>query len=146
MTHPITFVLILNAHLLLPPLPTIRRAHQLLPITVSVFRFPDLAAAVQALVTPLRPHTLAGCDASASVVFVMVAAFLFPKCLVATQFRICGLPGCSCACELNAGVDIRVVSAPAIQREAVALAYFVIYVTVIFSIYIAGSRAEETLQ
>ena len=92
---------------------------------MSVFSLLDLAAAVQAL--PASTHALAGCVTGASVHRVIVAAFPFPKCLVAAHDRICGLPGGGCACELGALVDISVVIAPAIQQEAVAFAniYFV---------------------
>ena len=92
MNHPITLVLLLDAHLLVLPLPTSRRAHHLLPITVSVFSLLDLAAAVQALLTPSQ-HTLAGCVTGASLVTVRVAASPFPKCLVFAHLAICGLPG-----------------------------------------------------
>ena len=136
MTHPITLVLLLDAHLLARPLPApySRRALHLLLLTVSVSSLLDLAAAVQALVTnpalalgtQISRHTLAGCVTGAPI----VTASPFPKCLVAAHGVICGLPGCSCACELGAIVDGGiVVIAPARQHEAVASAL----------IYFAGS-------
>ena len=81
----IALELLLHTNLLPGKPPISRRAHHLLPITVSVFSLLDLAAAVQALVTSPLPHTLAGCVTGASVVnfMVKVAASVFPKCLVA---------------------------------------------------------------
>ena len=133
MTHPIKLVPVLNAHLMVPPLPTSRRAHHLLPITVSAFSLLDLAAAVQALFTPM--HALAGCVTVASLPIAAVAAPPFPKCLIPAHLGICGLPGYGCACELGALVGFKVVIAPVIQLEAVALAI----------IYFAGSCTVETL-
>ena len=116
MNHPITLVLLLDAHL--PQLALISRcAHLLLPITV-VRRRP-VAAAVQALATNL---TLARCVTGASVGPVKVAASPFPKCLVAAHDGICALPSCRCVCELGALVGDTVVIAPAPQLEAVAFA------------------------
>ena len=113
--------LLLHTNLLPSKLPISRRAHHLLPITVSVFSLLDLAAAVQALGSPC-PHALAGCVAGASVVCVRVAASPFPKCLIPAHLWICALPGCCCACELGAIVGDIVMIAPAIQPEAVAFA------------------------
>ena len=124
----IALELLLHTNLLPGKPPISRRAHHLLPITVSVFSLLDLAAAVQALFTDC-PHTLAGCVTGASVVDVIAAASPFPKCLVAAHHGICGLPGCCCVCELGALVDVSVVIAPAPQPEAVAVA----------TIYFAGS-------
>ena len=135
MNHVITLVLLLDAHLLVDPLPTIRRAHHLLPITVSVFSLLDLAAAVQTLFTIFTKlfslkRALAGCVTGASVEQVTVAASPFPKCLVAAHHGICALPGGGCVFELGALVGGNpVVIAPAPQPEAVAFA----------TIYFAGS-------
>ena len=112
--------LLLHTNLLPGKPPISRRAHHLLPITVSVFSLLDLAAAVQALLTPIL--TLAGCVTGASVVSVIVAASPFPKCLVAAHLGICALPGGGCVCELGAPVGAEVVIAPELQRKAVALA------------------------
>ena len=120
----ITLVLLLDAHLPSIPLPISCRAHHLLPITVSVFSLLDLAAAVQALLTPIR--ALAGGVTGASLGSVSVAAFVFPKRLVAAHHRICALPGCCCVCEFGALVSGPVVIAPAEQPEAIAFA--IIYI------------------
>ena len=115
----IALELLLHTNLLPDKLPISRRAHHLLPITVSVFSLLDLAAAVQALAINI---TLAGCVTGASVDKVIGAASPFPKCLVAAHLGICGLPGGGCAGELGALADGKVVIAPEVQREAVASA------------------------
>ena len=114
MNHPITLVLVLDAHIQVRPYPTFCSAEQVVPTTSCL----DLAAAVLARVFNVQSMcALAGCVTCASWCGSL-AGLVFPERLVGAKLRIDRLSSGSCSLELLAGVGGRN-SAPVKHLEAV---------------------------